>query len=78
MAFSGRWVYIRFNPDAYKAKSGAKRNPPMTDRFAALGEEITRQIARITERGDVALAPDADVNEEDYIERIYMYYDGYT
>jgi len=78
MAFSGRWVYIRFNPDAYKTKSGAKRNPPMTDRFAALGEEIARQIARITERGDVALAPDADVNDEDYIERTYMYYDGYT
>jgi len=73
MAHSGRWVYIRFNPDTFKDKKGATRDPPMPDRLAALGEEMKRQIARITERGDVT--PDA--KEQDLVEIVYMYYDGY-
>jgi hypothetical protein len=43
--------------------------------LAALGEEMKRQIARITERGEVTITPDA--KEKDLVEIVYMYYDGY-
>ena len=67
MAYSGKWVYIRFNPDSYKDTHGVKCNPPLESRFASLGDEIRRQIARIN----------AEENKE-LVERIYMYYDGYA
>jgi hypothetical protein len=73
MAFSGRWVYIRFNPDRYTDENGATCDPSMPDRLAALGEEIAHQIARITARGNIAITPDTE--EKDLVEIIYMYYD---
>ncbi len=35
MAFSGKWVYIRFNPDPYVA-DGKKKNPRITTRLKKL------------------------------------------
>jgi len=67
MAYSGKWVYIRFNPDSYKDKRGVRCDPPLESRFASLGDEIRRQIARIN----------AEENKE-LVERVYMYYDGYA
>ena len=67
MAYSGKWVYIRFNPDSYRDKRGVRCDPPLESRFASLGDEIRRQMARIN----------AGKNEE-LVERIYMYYDGYA
>ena len=66
MAYSGKWIYIRFNPDRYKNSKGQNRNPPISTRLAKLKEEIEKQIHRIE-------------NEEnkELIERIYLYFDGY-
>ena len=63
MAFAGKWVYIRFNPDKYKVK-GKNKNPEIATRLEALQKELNKQIARIQ-------------NEEntDLVERVYMYYD---
>ena len=67
MAFSGKWVYIRFNPDSYIQKSGKKANPQISTRLKVLSEEINRQIARI-ERGE----------NTDMVERVYLFYDGFN
>jgi len=67
MAHSGKWVYIRFNPDKYQASNGKTKNPEIATRLAVLKREIDRQIARIQR----------DENTE-LVERIYLYYDGYT
>jgi hypothetical protein len=64
MAYSGKWIYIRFNPDSYKDKNGKKRNPDISTRLRVLKTEIEKQIARAK----------SDENKE-LVEIIYMYYD---
>jgi hypothetical protein len=66
MAFSGKWVYIRFNPDKYKSLNGKNKNPNIATRLFTLKDEINKQINRI----------ENDENN-DLVERIYLYYDGY-
>jgi hypothetical protein len=63
MAYSGKWIYIRFNPDKYKLKNGKFTNPSISKRLEQLQLEIEKQIKRIE-------------NEEntDLVERVYMYY----
>jgi hypothetical protein len=66
MAYSGKWIYIRFNPDKYINKKGIQKNPMIATRLAVLQEEIEKQIKRI----------ECEKNTE-LIERIYLYYDNY-
>ena len=65
-AFSGKWVYIRFNPDKYVNKKGERKNPMISTRLFKLKEEMEKQIKRIEKEENTEL-----------IERIYMYYDKY-
>jgi hypothetical protein len=67
MAFSGKWIYIRFNPDSFKNSEGVSKNPKITDRFNSLEKEINKQIKRI----------EKEKNKE-LLEIIYLYYDGHT
>ena len=66
MAFSGKWIYIRFNPDMYITKDGKTKNPSLATRLAVLKDEIQQQMNR-RERGE----------NSELVERIYLYYDGY-
>lgn len=43
MGFSGRWVWLRFNPDRVDGQPG----PSMEHRLAVLGDEVERHVARI-------------------------------
>jgi len=63
MAYSGKWIYIRFNPDQYKNKQGRLENPMLSTRLVALQKEIEKQMARIERDENV-----------DLVERVYMYY----
>ena len=45
MGFSGKWIYIRFNPDRY-IHNGVKHNPSMSKRLFILKNEISKQIER--------------------------------
>ena len=67
MAYSGNWIYIRFNPDKYKSKNGKNKNPEISTRLIQLKKEIDKQIERIK-------------NEEntEQLEIQYMYYDNYN
>ena len=67
MAFSGKWIYIRFNPDKYIAKTGKRKNPAIATRLEKLKLEIEKQISRAEKGENVEL-----------VERIYMYYDRYN
>ena len=67
MAHGGKWVFIRFNPDKYKAKSGKNKNPEIATRLTALKKEIEKQIKRI----------EREENKELLEPIIYMYYDLY-
>jgi hypothetical protein len=64
MSFSGKFIYIRFNPDSYKDKNGKKHNPDISTRLRALKMEIEKQMQRI----------ENDENE-DLVDIVYMYYD---
>ena len=46
MIFSGKWIFIRFNPDSYIVNK-KKYNPKLENRFVKLSEEIDRQVKRI-------------------------------
>jgi len=66
MAFSGKWIFIRFNPDKYTNKKGVRKNPTIARRLFRLKEEIEKQIKRIE-------------NEEnkELVEISYLYYDEF-
>ena len=63
MAFSGKWIYIRFNPDKYK-KNGKSVNPSISTRLQVLKNEIDKQIKRIENEENAEL-----------LERHYLFYD---
>jgi hypothetical protein len=66
MAHSGKWIYIRFNPDKYIDNKGFIKNPMLNARFENLKNEIEKQIKRIENEENTEL-----------VERVYMYYDNY-
>jgi hypothetical protein len=63
---SGKWIYIRFNPDKFKNSRGRRLNPSLETRLETLKKEINKQMDRIAQGENTEL-----------IERIYLYYDGY-
>src|SRR3972149_10779603 len=64
MDFSGKYIFIRYNPDPYKDKKGKKRNPHFETRMGRLKEEIEKQMERI-EKG----------KNRELLEIIHIYYD---
>lgn len=47
MVFSGKWFYIRYNPDIYKDKKGHRRNPSTATRLDALKKAVDNAISVI-------------------------------
>jgi hypothetical protein len=64
MLHSGKFIFIRFNPDKFKDKNGKSVNPMLYSRLHILRKEIENQIERI-------------INEknEELLEVIKLYYD---
>ena len=46
MIHSGKWIFIRFNPDSY-IKNGKKKNQSLDKRLKVLKDTIDEQIRRI-------------------------------
>jgi len=46
MVYSGKWIFIRFNPDSY-ITDGKRVNPSLDKRLCVLEKEINKQISRI-------------------------------
>lgn len=63
MAFGGKFIFIRFNPDKYK-DNGKSCNPMLVNRLPVLEAEINKQIKRIEANENLEL-----------LEIIELYYD---
>jgi len=50
MVFSGKWIFIRFNPNTSYLDNGKRRNPSLESRLPELEKEIQKQIERIQNR----------------------------
>ena len=66
MVHSGKWIFIRFNPDSYISNKGKRCNPSIDKRLPHLLTVIESQIRRI-EREE----------HKDLIEVYKLYYDGF-
>ena len=66
MVHSGKWIFIRFNPDSYVSKKGNRCNPSVEKRLPVLLSIIEKHIARIK-----------DEENRDLIEVHKVYYDGF-
>ena len=64
MIHSGKFVFIRFNPDKYINKNNKSVNPMLYMRLPILKQEIERQIERIKKEENTEL-----------LEIIQLYYD---
>ena len=69
MTYTGKWIYIRFNPDSFINAQGRKHNPDMQQRLPVLISEIQKQICRI-KSGEIH-------EKNEYVEIIYLFYDEY-
>jgi hypothetical protein len=47
MHFSGKWIFIRFNPNKFKKSTGLIVNPRMEERLPRLLKMVDTQIERI-------------------------------
>ena len=63
MAYGGKFIFIRFNPDKY-VEDGKSRNPMLVNRLPVLESEINKQIKRIENSENTEL-----------LEVIELYYD---
>ena len=67
MLHSGKFVFIRFNPDKYINSKNKSVNPMLYTRLPILKEEIEKQMDRIKKEENTEL-----------LEIIKLYYDGYN
>ena len=65
MLHSGKFIFIRFNPDKYKNEKNKIVNPKMNERLHILKKEIEKQIERIINQ-----------ENEELLEIIKLYYDN--
>jgi hypothetical protein len=67
MHYTGKWIYIRFNPNSYRQIDGKIVNPDMSVRLETLTREIKKQTKRIENSENTEL-----------LELVKLYYDGYN
>ena len=64
VAFGGKFIFIRFNPDKYKDVDGCVKNPRIATRLTNLHAEIDKQLLRIKNN-----------ENRETLEVVYLYYD---
>ena len=64
MDFSGKYIFIRYNPDKYTDFNGEKQDPEFSERMETLENEMKKHIERI----------ESDKNQ-DLLEIYHLYYD---
>lgn len=55
MLHSGKWVYIRYNPDSFTDEKGKRRNPLKEKRLEQLKERIQTLMKKIHEEKNTDL-----------------------
>jgi hypothetical protein len=66
MIHSGKFIFIRFNPDSYINSNGTKKNNCMKTRMTYLENEINNQIDRI-----------GNEENEELLEIVYLFYNNF-
>jgi hypothetical protein len=66
MLHSGKWIFIRYNPNLYINKNGKRQNPHKEKRLRILQDVITDKIRRIK-----------FCENKDLVEIYKLFYDGY-
>ncbi len=66
MNYSGKWLYIRYNPNIYKDKQGRRQNPQLDKRLNILKNTVEFHIQRIKNEENIEL-----------LEIHKLFYDGY-
>ena len=69
MVHSGRWVFVRFNPDKYVDDRGKKRNPELATRLRRLAAVVEDRVAKI--RADEP----SDASNRPLVEIVHLFYD---
>ena len=67
MDFSGKYIFIRYNPDKYIDKFGKSKNPMFDTRMEVLEKSIDKQLKRI-----------ANGENEELVEIHHLFYDENT
>ena len=55
MDFTGKYIFIRYNPDKYKDKFNKSKNPFFNNRMEVLEHVINKQINRIKNEDNIEL-----------------------
>jgi hypothetical protein len=63
---SGKFIFIRFNPDKYINSDGKQMDTPIKKRMPDLEAEVNKQIARIL-----------DEENNELLEIVHLFFDGY-
>jgi len=63
MDFSGKYIFIRFNPDSF-IKNGERQNPYLKARMPALEDEILKQVGR-----------EKNYENKEHVEIVHLFYD---
>jgi len=53
MAYSGKFIYLRFNVDSFVNSEGIFKNPDINDKLITLEKEINKQIKRIEKEKNI-------------------------
>jgi hypothetical protein len=66
MIHSGKFIFIRFNPDNFINSNGTKKNNSISSRMIYLENEINNQIDRINNE-----------QNDELIELVYLFYNNF-
>ena len=60
MDFSGKYIFIRFNPDSF-LKTGKRQNPDLQSRMPALEDQMLKQVDRVKKYENKSLVEIVDL-----------------
>ncbi len=74
--FSGKYIFIRYNPDSYKDEKGNERKPRFETRMKVLEKEIERHTNRIKKGEQLRCNGELRPQNKDLLEIYYLYYNS--
>ena len=76
VAFGGKWIYIRFNPDTYVDAAGKRRPGFFDTKRERNGAEIARRLTILRRKVDDVVARATAERNDALLERTNLFFDG--
>lgn len=76
VAFGGKWIYIRFNPDAYLNAAGKRRPGFFNSKKVRNSDEVKRRLLVLRTKVDEMVARAAAEENDALLERVNLFFDG--